>query len=234
MEILRLHLESKRAIGGQAKKLQLVLVLGRGWLGRQAFKVLMETVTIWSLEGGDSFITAGSRDAVLAGHFNIDNRADISSSFELVERLSLSFDFRTVDLNENCPFLADFGPSLPSFIGLQSFTFQFSEFDIFKSFQHITRLGTYPPSLRSVSMIAVNAQVGSMFQQSAAAKLIFRMYKNAVIGPAASAYIPRPNLIMATRHFHGPAQISLQPWHRSIILSNWRFMSPGTLTQNWL
>lgn len=168
MHVLRLHLESKRGMGGQAEKLRLVLVFGRGWLGRQAFKVLMAAVNIWSLEGGDSFIMAGSQDAVLARHFNTDNRGVFTSSFSLVERLYLSFDFRMTDLNENRPFLTDFGPSLPLFNNLQSFAFRFSEFDWGKSFRHITGLGMYPASLRTVSMIATNAKVGLLLRQPAA------------------------------------------------------------------
>jgi len=42
------YLQVTRNIVGQAGKLQWVVVLGKGWMGLQAFKMLMEAVTVWT------------------------------------------------------------------------------------------------------------------------------------------------------------------------------------------
>lgn len=156
---LVIHLRCINRHVGQAEKLKWVIGLGRGWLGRQAFRMLMEVVSLNSIEHADSFITAGGPSSLLAGHFNTDSDGHFASPFAFVKSLYLAFNFANVDFTVTRPFLALFGPSLPLFESLEVFTFEISEYDFNKSFRYVTGFCTYPVSLKAIRIISSSIKV---------------------------------------------------------------------------
>lgn len=146
---LVIHLRCINRHVGQAEKLKWVIGLGRGWLDRQAFKMLMEVVSLNSTEHADSFIA----------DFNTDSDGHFASPFAFVKSLYLAFNFANVDFTVTRPFLALFGPSLPLFESLEVFTFEISEYDFNKSFRYVTSFGTYPVSLKAIRIISSSIKV---------------------------------------------------------------------------
>lgn len=144
----------------QSEKLNWVFLLGKGWLGRQAFRFFMELVTIKTIKHADSFITAAKPSSILAHQFNTDIHGNFTSPFSFVKSLYLAFNVADIDLSTARPFMAEFGKSLSLFGGLEAFSFDISEYDFNKTFRHITGLGTYPASLKNVRIISSSTKVG--------------------------------------------------------------------------
>lgn len=161
------YLQVTRNIVGQAGKLQWVVVLGKGWMGLQAFKMLMEAVTVWDIRGANSFMNAGNTTSFLARHFNTDEQGNVTTAFSYVKSLYLAFDFSLIDLSVPQPFLEAFGPSLRLFNNLHSFTCDICEYDDNKSFVYITNVGVFPESLKAVRLISSSTKVRARLDPAA-------------------------------------------------------------------
>lgn len=158
-KIIRDHLRAIGETAGQAEKLQWVVLLGRGWMGFYAYRLLMQAVTIWNIEGADSFINVGEPTSFLGRLFNTDKAGNFVTPFAHVKSLYLAFDFSLIDLSATRPFLQAFPWSLGLFHNLCSFAFDISEYDVNKSFFYITSLGLFPPSLQAVRIISSSTKV---------------------------------------------------------------------------
>lgn len=158
-KILHDYLQVTRNTVGQAVKLQWVVVLGKGWMGLEAFKMLMESVTVWDISGANSFMNAGKPTSFLARHFSIDKDGNVTTAFSYVKSFYLAFDLSLVDLAAPPPFCDAFGPSLGLFNNLHSFAFDICEYDYNKSFVYITSVGVYPESLKTVRLFSSSTKV---------------------------------------------------------------------------
>jgi hypothetical protein len=161
-----------------AQKLQWVVDLGRGWMGLEAYKLLLEAVTIWDIEDADSFITSGEPTSFLGRLFNTDTAGNFTTPFGYVKSLYLAFDFSHIDLTATRPFLHAFPLSLGLFHDLYSFSFNISNYDFNKTFYYITSLGLFPPSLKVVRMISSSTRVRMMLSDVAGADIPFRIRRS--------------------------------------------------------
>jgi hypothetical protein len=156
---------------GQAQKLQWVIDLGRGRMGLEAYKLLLEAVTIGDIEGADSFFTSGEPTSFLGRLFNTDAAGTFTTPFGYVKSLYLAFDFSLIDLTARRPFLHAFPLSLGLFRDLYSFTVTISAYDENNSFFYITSFGLFPPSLKVVRIITSSSLVRMMSSDVAGADI---------------------------------------------------------------
>jgi hypothetical protein len=157
---------------GQAQKLQWVIYLGGGPMGLEAYKLLLEAVTIWNIENGDSFFTSGEPTSFLGHLFNTDMAGNFTTPFGYVKSLYLAFDFRLIEFTSCRPFPHAFPLTLGLFHDLQSFTITISAIDANRSFFYITSFDSFPPSLKVVRIIASSTLVRMMFSDVAGADTV--------------------------------------------------------------
>lgn len=158
-KIIRHHLGAIQPTMGQAQKLQWVVILGRRWLGLEAYRLLLESVTIWNIADADSFMTSCEPTGFLARLFNTDQNGNFTTPFTRVRSLYLAFELSCVDLTVPRPFLQAFPLLLSLFHNLHSFIFTISEYDLNKTFWYITSMGAFPPSLKTVRIISSSTMV---------------------------------------------------------------------------
>lgn len=158
-KIIRDYLGVMKHAMGQAQKLQWVVSLGSGYMGLEAYKLLLESVTIWNAAHADSFIISCQPTSFLARLFNTDTNGNFTTPFARVRSLYLAFDLSLVDLTVPRPFLDVFPSSLGMFLNLNSFTFTISEYDYIKTLWFITSMGGFPSSVKTVRVISSSTMV---------------------------------------------------------------------------
>jgi hypothetical protein len=171
-KIILHYLRVMQNTAGQAQKLQWVIYLGGGPMGLEAYKLLLEAVTIWNIENGDSFFTSGEPTSFLGRLFNTDTAGNFTTPFGYVKSLYLAFDFRLIEFTSRRPFLRAFPLTLGLFHDLQSFTITISAIDENRSFFYITSFDSFPPSLKVVRIIASSTLVRMMFSDVAGADTV--------------------------------------------------------------
>lgn len=146
-----------------ANLLDWVCILGRTWMGFEAYKRLLEVVILCSEEKVISFLNAGQNSSRLARHFAAISHGESLHPLSFTKSLYFAFETGPYDDRAQVSCHRSFHSQLTMFTNLRIFTFDISEVDNNCCFLTLSNMdnGSYPPSLEHVRMVSSTSKVST-------------------------------------------------------------------------